>query len=105
MQNIDLYSKSRFLVRSWISTGSKIRSGSASRPARACRRGFPFAVSQPCAAPYLTHHPFLKVISLREAICRYPAIADARKVEVFGAPEIEMGSKMAPKMHQHILEI
>ena len=38
----------------------------------------PFAVSLSCTAPYLTS-PFLYVISLGKCICRYPAIADARK--------------------------
>ena len=51
----------------------------------------PVAVSLSCTAPYLTS-PFLYVISLGKCICRSPAIADARKGGVWGAPEIENGS-------------
>ena len=56
----------------------------------------PVAVSISCTAPYLTS-PFLYVISLGKCICRYPAIAVARKGGVLGAQQIENGSKISSR--------
>ena len=59
VKNADLCSKSQFWVALRISWGPEIRSGSAARPARACRHGFrhslvPYLPILRCTSPHIT---------------------------------------------------
>ena len=73
--------------------GSKIRSGSAEGPSRACQDRFRHSLFLYLALHPTSHHIFFMLSHWVSVSAGNPAIAVARKVGVLGAPEIENGSK------------
>ena len=78
--------------------GSKIRSGSAEGPSRACQDSFRQSLFPYLALHPTSHHLFFMLSHWASVSAGNPAIAVARKVGVLGAQQIENGSKIDPRL-------